>query len=229
MVFQIAGAQAVGTEAILSNVGGQTLVDLYSASGVGLEFVSASADDASDGTGLRTFRVWGFDTAGHLMYEDVTMNGTTDVVGANTDWQTVIYAEGLTYGSGKTAAGNITIENTANNVYYLAIDAGAQASRRLSFYIPPGVIAAYELVGWFTVDTTAYDAMTVNQYTISTATNDTVNLVNSIAKSGVADKETNYLKLNGLLKGGKINQIKAVDIGTTAQTINYSVKVGFRY
>ena len=229
MMFQIAGAQAIGTEAILSNLGGQTLVDLFSSTGVGLEIVSASVNDASAGTGLQTARLHGFDVQNHYMYEDITMNGTTDVATANLDWRSVFYIEGLTYGSGKKAAGHITVENLANNVYYLAIDANGTSSRRLSIYVPPNIAASYELVGWFTNDTTAYDAITVNHYTISTETNDTINLVNSIAKSAVADLDTENLRLSGVLKQDKINQIKGVDIGTTAQTINYACMIGFRY
>lgn len=229
MVFQLAGVETIASEALFSNLGGQTIADLYSASGVGLEFVSAAAADDAASTGMKTMRVWGFATDNKIQYEDVIMDGVTDVVSAHVDWKTVFYAEGLTYGSGKVAAGHITIENTANTVYYLAIDLGATASRRVSIYIPPGVIASYEMMGWFTVATTAYDGITVKQYTISTETNDTKNLVKSTAISGVAALATRSIKMNGLFKVGKINQLWGLDIGTSSQDINYSVTIGMRY
>lgn len=67
---------------------------------------SSSANDTSAGTGARTVRVFGVNSAGAFATEDFTLTGTTKVTGT-TSWWRVLKMEVLTAGSGAINAGDI--------------------------------------------------------------------------------------------------------------------------
>ena len=178
---------------------------------------------------MLTTRLWGFDINDTLMYEDITCNGQDAVTTSNSDWKTVFYLEPLTYGSGKAVAGNCIITNIAVSATYLGISAAGFQSSICNFYIPKNSIGFFEMDVWFTNDTTAYDAVTVNQYLGDGATQEVLQPVKTIAlTSGIADLDTKGGKLSGIMKPGH-NIFKGLDIGTTAQTLNFSITWGFRY
>ncbi len=90
--------------------------------------VSTSAADAAAGTGMQTIRFVGLQSATDTAesFEDVTLNGTTPVVSVNS-WYRIYRAFGMTYGSGATNAGTITIAHqvtTANVFVSLPIGVG---------------------------------------------------------------------------------------------------------
>ena len=67
---------------------------------------SSSANDASAGTGARTVRLYGVDSAGNFATEDFTLNGQT-LVNGTTSWWRLNRLEVLTAGSGAINAGDI--------------------------------------------------------------------------------------------------------------------------
>ena len=85
--------------------------------------VSASTDDASDGTGARTVEVQGLDENYLPLTETLTMNGTTNVVGSSS-FLRVFRMRVLTSGTGEINAGNITASIGGSNVAQILADKG---------------------------------------------------------------------------------------------------------
>jgi|TARA_R110000782_G_scaffold196790_1_gene286055 hypothetical protein len=84
--------------------------------GVQMSVVSTSTDDASGGTGIRIIQVHYLDTEFTEKVETITLNGTTPVVMSATDVHFINTLHVVTFGSGKKAAGSITVYN-GDNVY----------------------------------------------------------------------------------------------------------------
>jgi hypothetical protein len=228
-LFQTEGATAIGSEVVLGDQGGQTLEQLHDTTGATLKFISSSANDKTGSTGLLTTRLWGVDTDDVIMYEDITCNGDTAVTLDNTDWKTIFFLEPLTYGSAKKAVGNCHITNSAGDAYYLAIAANGFQSNYLNLYVPANAIAYFEFKLWFTKATTDTDGVVINQYQADGATNEVTQQVMTFG-FGTAKALTTFGKiLPGLMKGGYHHLFKGVDVGTTAQTLNYSLTWGIRY
>lgn len=82
------------------------LVDSFVAGALGI--ASTDANDTADGTGARTARVVGLDTAGAVLTEDVILDGQTKVA-LLLDFSAVNGAFILTAGSGGKNAGNLFI------------------------------------------------------------------------------------------------------------------------
>lgn len=106
---------------------------------VQLGIKSASAQDAADGTGMRTMKLFGIGASsatGALDYieETITLTGQTKLT-TTYYWAEVIQAKGVTYGSGGKAAGVITVHEkgaTNNNTYLtIAINTLAAINTRL--------------------------------------------------------------------------------------------------
>ena len=109
--------------------------------GEALNVVSGSANDAAAGTGARTIRVEGLDASGNWAEENITMNGTTNVVTTST-WLRVIRAYVVTAGSGATNAGAITIKhNTTTANVFAVIKAGRAQAANAVFTVPLGKTA----------------------------------------------------------------------------------------
>jgi hypothetical protein len=224
--FETAGAIAVATELVLGDQGGQTLAQAHFTSATTLKFISSNAADDAAGTGLRTVRLWGFDQDDQLMYEDITTDGDTAVTLTNTDFKTVFLMEPLTYGSSKKAVGNCHITNSAGDVYYLAIAANGFRSNYLDLYIPVGFVALFEMELWFTKATTDTDGMTFNRYLRDEESNYVQQKVQTFSFGAHKSLTTHGAKIHGIMKGGWHHLFKAVDIGSTAQTINFSIRWG---
>lgn len=90
------------------------------AAGVQLSVVSTSTADDSAGTGLRTIRLVGLDADLNEVDEIVTMDGTTPVLTVRTDWRFVQCTHAVTFGTGKAAAGNISLSQGGQNYSYIA-------------------------------------------------------------------------------------------------------------
>ena len=78
-----------------------------------LSVVSASANDASGGTGARTVEIQGLDSSWNLLTETITMNGLTPVVTTGS-FLRVFRARVVTAGSSETNEGTITMNHTTS-------------------------------------------------------------------------------------------------------------------
>lgn len=76
-----------------------------------LDVQSDDVNDTSDGTGARTVTIQGLDSNWSSIEETLSLNGTTPVI-TSASFLRVFRAWVNTAGSGSTAAGEITIENT---------------------------------------------------------------------------------------------------------------------
>lgn len=99
------------------------------------DVVSASANDAAAGTGMRTLRVYGLKTWDSVEESEVViLNGTTPVATSST-WVIIYRVEGLTWGSGKAAVGLITVTGTDDSVVTAAIQIGEEQSLMAIFAV----------------------------------------------------------------------------------------------
>jgi len=103
-----------------------------------LSVVSASADDAAAGTGMRTMRIEGLSAAGAVINETVSLNGTTPVL-TTQKFHRVSAIYGLTGGSGQTNAGDITVNHsgTTANVFGVVL-AGRGEAQTAAITVPAG-------------------------------------------------------------------------------------------
>lgn len=126
---------AVGaTQEDITEIGAATYVPPADA-GIQMTVRSASANDTAAGTGVRTVEINYLDASGIEQTEVVTTNGGA-VNTVATDIRRVNYFHTVTAGSGGSAAGNISLTNTANTVTYALIAAGGNFSRHGFFTIP---------------------------------------------------------------------------------------------
>lgn len=101
---------------------------------------SADANDTSAGTGARSIRIYGLKTSTSTAEEteDVTMNGTSNVTSSST-WYRIYRAHCLTYGSGGTNAGDITIHHTTTTANVFAVVPAGQCQTTIAaFTVPQG-------------------------------------------------------------------------------------------
>lgn len=99
---------------------------------------SSSANDTSAGTGARTIRLSGLDENWAEQTEDITMNGTTDVVSVN-QWKRVNRVIVLTAGSGGSNAGLIEVEYTSTPATVFAqVPIGTNQSVIAALTVPAG-------------------------------------------------------------------------------------------
>jgi len=110
-----------------------------------LEIISSSASDTAAGTGVRTVKITYIDALGTVGAQNtttVTLNGTTAVSLGAVRALAIQWAEAATVGSGKVAAGDITIRATATptNLYEL-ISAGGNRSMSGRYMVPVGMSA----------------------------------------------------------------------------------------
>jgi hypothetical protein len=144
---RVEGAQPVAITGTLTTTGavtdilifpGSTVKDpsVAPAGGVQMTIVSTSAQDSAAGTGIRTLRFNYLDADLNPQSEIVTMNGTTPVLTVATNVRWVGDLHGLTFGSVKQAAGDITVTNSGTR--YKFLDAGARGTRSTAFRVPAG-------------------------------------------------------------------------------------------
>lgn len=102
---------------------------------------SASANDASAGTGAGTIRITGLDTNYEVLQETVTLNGVTPVATVG-QFRRVHTATVLTAGSGGVNAGIITVRHTTTTAnVFLSILAGRNQSNCSAYTVPAGYTA----------------------------------------------------------------------------------------
>lgn len=102
-----------------------------------LTVVSSSTDDDGDpaGIGAQTIRVIGVDANRDQQTEDITMDGTTNVVTTST-WLGINRVIVLTSGSSDSNVGLITITATTGGSTQATLPAGESVTQQLIFFIP---------------------------------------------------------------------------------------------
>ena len=144
---RVEGAQPVAITGTLTTSGAVTEIMVFPGStvkdpsvapvgGVQMTIVSTSAQDSAAGTGVRTLRFNYLDANLNPQSEIVAMNGTTPVLTTATNVRWVGDLTGLTFGSEKHVAGNITVTNSGTRYKYL--EAEARATRSSAFRVPAG-------------------------------------------------------------------------------------------
>jgi hypothetical protein len=108
--------------------------------GIRMRIVSSSISDAGDpvGTGALTVDIHYLDAAGESQEEQLTLNGTTEVLTVATNIRRIIDFHVKTVGTNRTAVGNISLTNTAGNVTYAVIPAGNNRARQAVYTVPLG-------------------------------------------------------------------------------------------
>lgn len=103
------------------------------------EVVSASANDASAGTGVRTVQIHYLDNSWLPQVTTVTLNGLTPVsVAALANCQAIQWMHSLTVGSGGVAAGNISLRIASAGATHERIAASENQSLSCRYTIPDG-------------------------------------------------------------------------------------------
>lgn len=106
------------------------------ASGVQMSIVSTSADDAADGTNIRTIDIHYLDINLDPQTERVTLNGLTPVLTVATDIRFIQCVHIVTFGTTASAAGDIIISNGGTT--YSQIAAGAVRCSSSARMVPRG-------------------------------------------------------------------------------------------
>jgi hypothetical protein len=117
----------------------------YPSAATAMTVSSASANDTSAGTGVRTILVAGLDSNYARISETITMNGQTAVT-TTKSYLRILYVEVLTYGSGAAAAGNIyigtgTVTTGVPAVIYAQIDTTYNNFSFAGYTVPAGYTA----------------------------------------------------------------------------------------
>jgi len=102
-----------------------------------LEVVSASTNDTSAGTGVRTVLISGLDSARAVITETVTLNGTLPVNTVNSFLRVNLFTS-VTSGSGGVNAGDITLRVTGGGTTQSIMRAGYGFGRSAVYSIPNG-------------------------------------------------------------------------------------------
>jgi len=102
------------------------------------EILSSSASDTSAGTGARTVLISGLDDSYVEQTETVTMNGTSAVTTARTDWFRIRSVIVTSCGSGQTNAGDITIRVSGGGASRSLILTGNGQTFNGFFTVPAG-------------------------------------------------------------------------------------------
>lgn len=229
-VFSTYDSKALSTAAILGNFASQTIVNLKG--GTATTFYYASSDNAQDkagGTGALTMRCHGFTTAGIYQYEDITLTGTTKVTGSLSFGYNPIYLEVLTTGTGLNPEGNLLVGNSGHTEIYGVIPAGVNQSSILHLDIPPNVIGFYDMTLTATIATTAGDGLYVMHYKDTHGTNVVPFEVQRATITAAVATMSPMEKMRGIMAPGYSHRWYGEDIGTTAQTLAWTMTWGFRY
>lgn len=113
-----------------------TATSFFSTAGQQIRLISTSANDSSAGTGARQIKIYYLDSTFTPQTETITLNGLTAVNSVNTNYAYFTKAITLVTGSGGTAAGNITIQNITNTLFYARILAGNNQTQSGQFTVP---------------------------------------------------------------------------------------------
>lgn len=105
-----------------------------------VEVSSTSTDDGPAGTGVLTLRIEGLNSNWDAVTEDITLDGTTAAVSANT-YARINRIVGLTFGTLAAASGEITLSDGSSN--RLARIVAGQTASHNGFYSVPRYKNAY--------------------------------------------------------------------------------------
>src|SRR5574340_540012 len=106
------------------------------AAGVQMSLVSTSAQDGVGGTGIRSLDIHYLDNTLTPQIETVVLNGLTPVLTVATNIRFIQCVHLITYGSGKAAAGVITVTNT--EISYARINTGQVRCSSSARMVPAG-------------------------------------------------------------------------------------------
>lgn len=129
-----------------------------------MEVVSSSVNDASAGTGARTVRVKGVKADFTLEEEDVTLNGTTAVIFAET-YLAIYEVVVLTAGSGGVNAGKLTCRVSVAGASQNHVEIGENKSSHGIYPVPAGFTL---LIHEVFISTDASSGVNVKFYEIDT-------------------------------------------------------------
>lgn len=129
---------------------------------VALEVLSSSAADTSAGTGARSVRLTLLNSSFLEVTVDVTLNGTTPVaVSGGTIYRRVNKIQLLSWGSGATNAGNLTVRVSGGGAWQRYMVAG-EATDRVGIYTVPANKYGILLGSSFSIERTTVEVMRVN-------------------------------------------------------------------
>lgn len=135
-MFRLLAAATMGTAG--GEVWGPASAYVFPAVAAGMRVVSSSGNDAANGTGVRTIRIYYLDGNYVEKTTDVILNGTNPVNTTATDIFRVNRVRTLTAGSGEVAAGDINVYNLSTATIYSTIQTGLTISRTGVFTVPAG-------------------------------------------------------------------------------------------
>lgn len=136
-VFSIFGMQLAGatTERGLCEM---AALYIFPTAPMQMEIVSASANDAAAGTGIRTVEIFYLNANYEQKREVVTLNGITVVPTVANDILRVNGLRAETAGSGGVAAGLITLRHLSDTPVYASIAIGERESKQFIYTVPAG-------------------------------------------------------------------------------------------
>lgn len=128
-----------------------------------VDIVSASANDAADGTGIQTVSLLGIDEHDDLVEEEIDLAGTVAVT-TTTKWKRLILLKAVAWGSGGTAAGAITVSETGGvSKCYMTLQASMSCVINSRVYLPDGSIGSVLHAEGYVVQSTGAAAVVVDK------------------------------------------------------------------
>jgi hypothetical protein len=228
-VFSQFFQQTVSTLTQIAANGGGTITLLNASSPATYKIISSSSNDDGDpaGTGVRTVRIWSYDTSDVLQYEDATLNGTTGVSLTETNVSTFIYMQALTTGALTVAAGNIRVTNEAGDVFYLAIDSGTTSGFLKEIPFRGGWSGIMDTCAAAVIATTATDNFAVALYEREYQGS----MLHAVAYAapmspGAITAGTQSACLKKTMRDGKAYTLYGLK-NTSDQTVSGLIKIGF--
>lgn len=117
---------------------GPTALYQFPAAAQQMEVVSTSANDAAAGTGARQVFIHYLDNNYAIQSEIVTLNGLTPVLTAALNILRINEVHAWAVGSGRSAAGNISVRAVGGATTYALIEAGSNNAHQAVYTIPAG-------------------------------------------------------------------------------------------
>ncbi len=122
---------------VWSGEGGSASVYVFPPSAIKFTIASASANDDEGGSGIEKIMIVGLDANYAEQTEEVTLNGTADVI-TTKNFLRINFCYATKAGANGVAAGIITIKNAAKTITYSSIETGLTACRTLVYTVPAG-------------------------------------------------------------------------------------------
>ena len=232
-VFTTYHTKALSTAAILGEFEALSITDIVDTATTMYYASTDNTNDKAGGTGAFTMKTHGFgdDDAGVPVYknETITLTGTTKITGSQTFDFIPFYHEVLTAGTGKNPAGDLKIGSSDHTAVYGVIKDGLNQSSILLIDLPSNVMGFYEMTFTFQNATTAYDGLYVTHFMDTHAAYEVAREVKKVHMRGIANLDKQNLTFSGVMKPGLRHRFYGEDIGTTAQTLDWSITWGFKF